>query len=167
MTRVVVVGDVAVDVLVTAATPPVPGADVPAAIRTAPGGEGANTATWLAHHGADVVLVARVGADAAGRAAADDLRAAGVEPVLAVDGDTPTATVVVLLGDGDRTMLSDRGAAARLSPADLPDLTGADHCTCRATCCSTRPRGTPGSRRSRRPGRPGSPPRWIRRRRRR
>jgi sugar/nucleoside kinase (ribokinase family) len=35
--------------------------------------------------------------------------------------------VVVLLADGDRTMLSDRGAAARLAPADLPSLDGADH----------------------------------------
>jgi sugar/nucleoside kinase (ribokinase family) len=124
--RVVVVGDVAVDVLVAPSTPPVPGADVPATITTTPGGAGANTAAWLAHLGADAVLVARVGDDAAGRAAADDLRAAGVDARLAVDADAPTATVVVLL-DGDRTMLSDRGAAARLSPADLPDLTGADH----------------------------------------
>jgi sugar/nucleoside kinase (ribokinase family) len=126
MTRVVVVGDVAVDVLVAPSTPPVPGADVPAEITTVPGGAGANTAAWLAHLGADAVLVARVGDDAAGRAAAEDLRAAGVEPRLVVDADAPTATVVVLL-DGDRTMLSDRGAAARLSPVDLPDLAGADH----------------------------------------
>jgi sugar/nucleoside kinase (ribokinase family) len=35
--------------------------------------------------------------------------------------------VVVLLTDGDRTMLSDRGAAARLAPADLPPFGGADH----------------------------------------
>ena len=125
--RIVVVGDVAVDVLVTPSVPAVPGADVPAAIRTAPGGAGANTAAWLARCGADVVLVARVGDDAAGRAAADDLAAHGVRPLLAVDPHVPTATVVVLLGDGDRTMLSDRGAAARLSPADLPDLTGARH----------------------------------------
>ena len=125
--RIVVVGDVAVDVLVTPDVPAVPGADVPAAIRPAPGGAGANTAAWLAHRGADVVLVARVGDDAAGRAAADDLAAAGVRPQLAVDPDAPTATVVVLLGDGDRMMLSDRGAAARLSPADLPDLGGARH----------------------------------------
>ena len=124
--RVVVVGDVAVDVLVSPAAPPVPGADVPATITSAPGGAGANTAAWLAHLGADVVLAARVGDDPAGRAAADDLRAAGVAPRLAVDAGAPTATVVVLL-DGDRTMLSDRGAAARLSPADLPDLAGADH----------------------------------------
>ncbi len=127
MSRVVVVGDVAVDVQVTPASDPVPGADVPASIRSTPGGAGANTAAWLARLGAEVTLVARVGADAAGRAAADDRRAAGGEPRLATDGDAPTATVVVLLGGGDRTMLSDRGAAARLSPADLPDLAGADH----------------------------------------
>jgi sugar/nucleoside kinase (ribokinase family) len=35
--------------------------------------------------------------------------------------------VVVLLAGGDRTMLSDRGAAARLEPADLPAFDGADH----------------------------------------
>ena len=125
--RVVVVGDVAVDVLVEPRSPAVPGADVPARIRTHAGGAGANTAAWLAHLGADVTLVARVGDDPAGRAAADDLRAAGVRPALAIDPDHPTCTVVVLLADGDRTMLSDRGAAARLTPSDLPALAGADH----------------------------------------
>jgi sugar/nucleoside kinase (ribokinase family) len=125
--RVVVVGDVAVDVLVEPCSPAVPGADVPARIRMRAGGAGANTAAWLAHLGADVTLVARLGDDPAGQAAVDDLRAAGVRPALAVDRDHPTCTVVVLLADGDRTMLSDRGAAARLAPADLPDLEGADH----------------------------------------
>jgi sugar/nucleoside kinase (ribokinase family) len=125
--RVVVVGDVALDVLVTPRTPLVPGADVPAGIRTCAGGAGANTAVWLARLGAEVTLVGRVGDDPAGRAAAQDLAAAGVRPELAVDPDAPTCTVVVLLGDGERSMLSDRGAAARLSPDDLPDLHGADH----------------------------------------
>jgi sugar/nucleoside kinase (ribokinase family) len=129
--RVVVVGDVAVDVMVEPCSPVVAAADVPARIRTRAGGAGANTAAWLAHLGADVTLVARVGDDPAGRAAAGDLRAVGVQPALTVDPDHPTCTVVVLLTDGDRTMLSDRGAAARLVPADLPALDGsslrADH----------------------------------------
>jgi sugar/nucleoside kinase (ribokinase family) len=129
--RVVVVGDVAIDVMVEPCSPVVAAADVPARIRTRAGGAGANTAAWLAHLGADVTLVARVGDDPAGRAAAGDLRAAGVRPALTVDPDHPTCTVVVLLTDGDRTMLSDRGAAARLVPADLPALDGsslrADH----------------------------------------
>jgi sugar/nucleoside kinase (ribokinase family) len=127
MTRVVVVGDVAVDVIVEPHSPAVPGADVPARIRMRAGGAGANTAAWLAHLGADVTLVARVGDDPAGRTADADLRAAGVRPVLTVDPTHPTCTVIVLLTDGDRTMLSDRGAAARLAPADLPPFDGADH----------------------------------------
>jgi sugar/nucleoside kinase (ribokinase family) len=125
--HVVVVGDLAVDVLVTAATTPEPGADVPARIVTAPGGAGANTAVWLAAHGIDVTLVARVGDDVAGRAVVDDLAAAGVHTAVVVDHDAPTATVVVLIAGGQRTMLSDRGAAARLMTADLPALDGVDH----------------------------------------
>ncbi|WP_433280502.1 carbohydrate kinase family protein [Pseudonocardia xinjiangensis] len=125
--RVVVVGDVAVDVLVAPAGAAVRGADVPARIRTAAGGAGANTAAWLAYLGAEVTLVARVGDDAAGRAAVADLATAGVLPALAVDSDEPTCTVVVLLDGDERTMLSDRGAAGRLVPGDLPALDGADH----------------------------------------
>jgi sugar/nucleoside kinase (ribokinase family) len=137
--RIVVVGDAAVDVLVEPRSPAVAsgparsgggittGADVPARIRMHAGGAGANTAAWLAHLGADVTLVARVGDDPAGRAAADDLRAAGVRLEFAIDPELPTCTVVVLLADGDRTMLSDRGAAARLAPADLPSFEGAEH----------------------------------------
>jgi sugar/nucleoside kinase (ribokinase family) len=125
--RVVVVGDIGVDVLVAPHTPAVAGADVPARIRSEAGGAGANTAAWLAHLGAEVTLVARVGADAAGREAVAELATAGVLPAVTVDADAPTCTVVVLVEDGERTMLSDRGAAARLRPADLPALDGADH----------------------------------------
>ena len=129
--RVLVVGDVALDVLVTPATVPVAGADVPTQIRTRPGGAGANTAAWLAHlgraSGIAVTLAARVGADPPGRAAAADLAAAGVTAHLAVDPEAATCTVVSLVGAGDRTLLSDRGAAALLVPDDLPDVAGFDH----------------------------------------
>ncbi|MBV9923346.1 MAG: ribokinase [Pseudonocardia sp.] len=129
--RVLVVGDVALDVLVTPAAEPVAGADVPARIRSRPGGAGANTAAWLAHLGREagiaVTLVARIGADPAGRAAAVDLAAAGVTAHLTVDREAATCTVVALLGADDRTLLSDRGAAAGLAPEDLPDVACFDH----------------------------------------
>ena len=129
--RVLVVGDVALDVLVAPAAVPVAGADVPARIRTRPGGAGANTAAWLAHLGRDtgiaVTLAARIGADPAGRAAAAELAAVGVTAHLAVDPEAATCTVVSLVGPGDRTLLSDRGAAALLGPDDLPDVAGFDH----------------------------------------
>jgi sugar/nucleoside kinase (ribokinase family) len=131
---VVVVGDLAVDVLVTPSVPPVAGVDVPARIALSGGGAGANTAAWLADRGVEVTLVARIGDDAAGRAAVDELEAAGVRAWVTVDAEAPTATVVVLVGGVDesgitaeRTMLSDRGAAARLAPADLPALSRLDH----------------------------------------
>lgn len=127
MTRVVVVGDLVVDVLVTPHAPPAPGTDGPARIVTTPGGAGANTAAWLAAQGVDVTLVARVGDDVAGRAVVADLADAGVRAAVTVDPDAPTATVVVLVADGERTMLSDRAAAARLAPADLPPFGDADH----------------------------------------
>jgi sugar/nucleoside kinase (ribokinase family) len=126
--RVIVVGDLAVDVLVAPSVPLMTGRDVPARIATSGGGAGANTAAWLADLGVEVTLVARVGDDAAGREAVAELRVCGVRLAVAVDQDAPTATVVVLLdADGERTMLSDRGAAARLEPADLPALDGVDH----------------------------------------
>jgi sugar/nucleoside kinase (ribokinase family) len=141
--RILVVGDVALDVLVIPSTAPVPGADVPARIRTRPGGAGANTAAWLAHLGADATLAARVGDDPGGRAAMADLSGCGVTPHLTVDPDAATCTVVALLATadhtdppsqsetlllaGDRTLLSDRGAAARLAPEDLPAVAGFDH----------------------------------------
>ncbi|WP_232666120.1 carbohydrate kinase family protein [Pseudonocardia sp. TRM90224] len=124
---IVVLGDVAVDVLVAPHTPAVAGADVPATIRMRAGGAAANTAAWMAHLGAAVTLVARVGDDPAGRAAHADLAAAGVGLHVTVDPDLPTCTVVALLDGNERTMFSDRGAAARLSPADLPPFGGASH----------------------------------------
>ncbi len=141
--KILVVGDVALDVLVSPASAPVAGADVPARIRTRPGGAGANTAAWLAHLGADATLAARVGDDPAGRAATAELAAVGVTLHLTVDPCAATCTVVALLGAadhaeppsrpetlllaGERTLLSDRGAAARLAPADLPAVAGFDH----------------------------------------
>ena len=99
-----------------------PGADVPARIRTRPGGAGANTAAWLAHLGRDagiaVTLAARVGADPAGRAAAAELAAAGVTAHLAVDPEAATCTVVALLGPPGRLEASHR-ARPHLSRRDL------------------------------------------------
>jgi ribokinase len=72
--------------------------------------------------GAPVALVARVGDDSAGRMAVAELETLGVETRVAVDGERPTGTCVVLVAaDGERTMFPDAGANAALAPADLPD----------------------------------------------
>jgi ribokinase len=118
----VVVGDVMVDVVTRLSVPLVAGSDAPAVIRFHGGGSAANTAAWLAAAGAEPVLVGRVGDDERGRGARDELRAAGVEALLALDPELPTGTCVVIVGpDGERTMAPDAGANDALSDADLPD----------------------------------------------
>ncbi|MEA2364984.1 MAG: hypothetical protein QOI32_496 [Thermoleophilaceae bacterium] len=130
MSRIVVLGDVMVDVVVRLSGPLAPGSDAPAVIRFHGGGSAANTAAWLAAADAEPVLVGRMGDDERGRAARDELRAAGVETRLVADSELPTGTCVVLVGpDGERTMAPDAGANDALSETDLPDelLTEGDH----------------------------------------
>lgn len=118
--RVTVVGDVGLDVRCRLTAALAPGDDTPARITAHPGGAGGNTAAWLADLGVRVGLIARVGDDEAGRTAATELGARGVGCRFVVDPQHPTCRVVVLLGpDGDRTMVSDRGANAALHPDDI------------------------------------------------
>lgn len=117
---ILVVGDAGLDVIAVHEKAITHGDDTRARIRITRGGAGANTASWLAALGADVVLVGRVGDDAAGRQVLEDLTTAGVRCAFTVDPDAPTCCVVVLVGpDGQRTMLPDHGAGALLRPEDL------------------------------------------------
>lgn len=118
--RFVVVGDVVTDVVARLQEPLAPGSDASASVAMGGGGSAANVAVWLACQHADVAFVGRTGDDAAGRARAEELRAAGVRVHLTVDTGRPTGTVVVIVDpDGQRTMLPDRAASAHLSPVDL------------------------------------------------
>jgi sugar/nucleoside kinase (ribokinase family) len=126
--RVLVVGDVAVDVVARPVGRIRPGTDTDAAVRTRGGGAAANVAAWLAHLRVPVTLAGRIGADAAGATQRAELAAHGVSCALATDPDLPTGCVVVLVAaDGERTMLPDAGANARLSIADLPAPPAAGH----------------------------------------
>lgn len=114
---IVVVGDVVTDVLAVLDGELVPGSDTPATVRMTGGGQGANTAAWLAAAGVEVTFVGAVGGDVPGRERVAELRAAGVRVDVVVLPDTGTGSVVVLARDGERTMISDRGANRRLDPA--------------------------------------------------
>jgi sugar/nucleoside kinase (ribokinase family) len=119
-----VVGDVITDVVVRHRGPLARGTDTAAAIRTVPGGAGANVACWAAYRGgAPVRLLGRVGADTAAWHERD-LAARGVRPLLVVDPAAPTGTVVCLVDAGaaaERTFLTDSGASLRLAPEDWSD----------------------------------------------
>jgi ribokinase len=130
VSRIVVLGDVMVDVVCRLDGPIALGSDAPARIEFGYGGSAANVGAWAAAVGAEPVLVGRIGADERGRAAEAELRAAGVDARLALDGERPTGTCVVLVGpDGERSMIPDPGANDGLVEEDLPDslLAEGDH----------------------------------------
>jgi sugar/nucleoside kinase (ribokinase family) len=118
--RVLVVGDVIDDIVVTPLDQVTRDSDTTSRIRHAAGGSGANQAAWLGSAGVEVRFVARVGvADVAQHRA--ELEQFGVEAKLIADHEAPTGTIVVLLdAEGGRTMYTDRGANLRLSASDLP-----------------------------------------------
>ncbi|RJL34394.1 carbohydrate kinase family protein [Bailinhaonella thermotolerans] len=121
MTRVVVVGDLMTDAVARARYALAKASDTPAVVTMHGGGSGANIASWLAVEGADVAFVGRRGADITGRNRDMELMGYGVDARLVMDPERPTGTCVVLVTHkGDRTMLSDPGANAALSPEDLP-----------------------------------------------
>ncbi|MEU9325658.1 sugar kinase [Streptomyces canus] len=119
-----VVGDVITDVVARPRGPLAAGTDTAAAIRTVPGGAGANVACWAARGGgAEVRLLGRVGADAAAWHERE-LAECGVRPRLVVDPEAPTGTVICLVDAGEgaeRTLLTDSGASLRLEPDDWSD----------------------------------------------
>jgi sugar/nucleoside kinase (ribokinase family) len=124
-----VIGDVVTDILALHKRPITAGTDTAADIAVRPGGSAANTAAWAAFHGADVRLLARVGADT-GEWHRRHLAAAGVHLSLKVDPDHPTAAIVVMVdADGERTMLTHRGAGGHLGPGDWDEtlLDGTTH----------------------------------------
>ncbi|MEV5728815.1 carbohydrate kinase family protein [Streptomyces pharetrae] len=119
-----VVGDVITDVVARHRGPLAPGTDTAAAVRTVPGGAGANVACWAARSGsAKVRFLGRVGADAVAWHERE-LAACGVSARLVVDPEAPTGTVICLVDTGaaaERTFLTDSGASLRLGPGDWSD----------------------------------------------
>lgn len=114
-----VVGDLVTDVVVVPEGHVEVGTDTLAAITQGGGGQGANTAAWLAHAGSAVTLVAAVGDDLAGRERIGELEAAGVRCAVRAHAGARTGTVVVLTSADERTLITDPGAALLLDPVDV------------------------------------------------
>ena len=121
MLRVLVVGDLMVDVLAALSGPIARNSDTRARVSTGGGGSGANVAAWMAAQGAETTYVGCVGDDPLGRASIEELAAGGVTVRAAINPELATGMCVVLVDpDGERSMLPDSGANAALEPADLP-----------------------------------------------
>jgi sugar/nucleoside kinase (ribokinase family) len=117
--RLTTLGDLLLDVIVRLDTPLVPGDDRPAVTYTGAGGQAANVAAWACELGATARVVAKRGVDPAGELVLRELTASGVE--VAGPSGGRSGVVVSIAADGDRSMLSDRGAGPSLSPDELED----------------------------------------------
>lgn len=118
--RIVVLGDLMLDVVLAPARPLETGTDVPGHVALVQGGSAANTARWLGRLGARTTLIGAVGRDAAGRALIGAVRSDRVTPrVRRVAGIRTGRIGVLVTADGERSFVTDRGAADRLGPDDL------------------------------------------------
>jgi ribokinase len=117
--RVIVIGDVMLDVVVRPTRPMAPTSDTPSSVRLGRGGSGANMAVAIARCGHDVVYVGAAGDDVAARTFHDDLAGAGVRAELETVELTTGVVVALVASDGQRAMLTDRGANRALSAAHV------------------------------------------------
>jgi sugar/nucleoside kinase (ribokinase family) len=118
--RVVVLGDLMLDVVLAPVRALESGTDVPGSVALRQGGSAATTARWLARLGARSVLVTAVGRDQAGRALVEAVRSDGVTVRAARKASGRTGRIGVVVGPGgERSFVADRGAADLLAPDDL------------------------------------------------
>ena len=114
----VVIGDLVADLIVLGGGALERGTDNPAEVRLTRGGSAANVAV-AAGSRHPVRFIGRVGDDTLGRTLVRELEEAGVEARVQRAGRTG-AIVVLVDAVGERTMITDRGAAAELEAVD-PD----------------------------------------------
>ena len=118
--RVIVLGDLVVDVVLAPAIDLATGSDVPGRVMLRQGGSATTTARWLGRAGAQVALIAAVGRDAEGRALVGTIRRDGVTPrVVRVAGYRTGRIGVLVVPGGERSFVQDRGATLRLAPDHL------------------------------------------------
>ncbi len=120
--RVLVLGDLVLDVVLGPERPIEAGTDVPGTVGIRQGGSAANTARWLARLGVDVQLVCAVGRDGAGRSLVTQIERDGVRVRAARIAGERTGRIGVLVDPGgERSFVADRRAALALRPDHLRD----------------------------------------------
>ncbi|HEY6014818.1 MAG TPA: carbohydrate kinase family protein [Candidatus Limnocylindrales bacterium] len=118
--RIVVLGDLVLDVVLAPARQLAAGSDVPGRVAMVQGGSAANTARWAARIGARSSLISAVGRDATGRALVAALRADGVVVHVSRIAGARTGRIGVLVAPGgERSFVQDRGAAELLAADEL------------------------------------------------
>jgi sugar/nucleoside kinase (ribokinase family) len=117
--RVIVVGDVMLDVVVKPDTEIAPTSDTPSRVRLNRGGAAANMAEALAREGHHVTYVGACGDDLAAQLFEETLHRAGIDVALERLGEPTGVVVAVVDAEGQRAMMTDRGANSKLGYAHV------------------------------------------------
>ncbi len=132
--RIVVLGSLNMDLVVTVLRLPAPGETVMGPrLDSYPGGKGANQAVAAARLGGEVAMVGRVGQDSFGASLIRNLQTNGVESSgVDRDQDQPTGAALIVVEKGGQNMIAVAAGAnlavgraeveraqARLGPGDL------------------------------------------------
>lgn len=123
------VGDLVLDVVLAADRHLERGTDITGRVLMRQGGSAASTARWLGRTGARSTLVCSIGRDITGRALVAALAGDGVTVRAVRIAGVRTGRIGVFVeADGERSFVTDRGAALRLRPEDLRSewFTGAE-----------------------------------------
>ena len=139
--RVVVVGDIVVDVILAPERDIERGSDVRGRVLLRAGGSAATAARWLGRLGARSTLVCAVGRDGPGRALVSAATADGVTVRAIHVAGAKTARIGVFVDpDGQRSFVQDRGAALLLAARETSSPHGSrapTPCISPPTRCST------------------------------
>lgn len=128
MNRIIVLGDLNLDVLVHLPGVLPSDGEVQSVMSIAPGGSAGNFARAAAREGAAVIFIGCVGDDLAGNLLVRSLQEQGIDAQVR-HVNIPTGTVVSLVNKEGRTMLCSRGANDGLDPSWIEEdlFCAADH----------------------------------------
>jgi sugar/nucleoside kinase (ribokinase family) len=128
MNRIVVLGDLNLDVHAHAPSDLAPGEETRDLVRASAGGSAGTFARIAAARGASVAFLGCVGTDAVGDLLVRSLEDAGVES-LVQRADRPSGVILALRQGSERTMVCSRGAndGIRADRIDASVFAGADH----------------------------------------
>ena len=119
-----VIGDFAWDVLIRTNSKLLTGGDTFGEVMLTPGGSAANVAVWATRCGMQTEFIGKIGRDRFGLLAQEDLAQEGVVGHLVESDEHLTGCVAVFVDqNGERSMVSGRGADFYLLTSELPKET--------------------------------------------
>ncbi|MEM7736521.1 MAG: carbohydrate kinase family protein [Deinococcota bacterium] len=118
-----VLGDLAWDVLIRTNSELLTGGDTFGEVVLAPGGSAANVAVWASRCGLATRFIGKIGRDNFGHLAEEQLKQEQVDVHVIRTRAYPTASIAVWIDhNGERSMVSGKGADFYLLPSELPQV---------------------------------------------